>query len=117
MTLYTQVVLPGGPTAVKIGNPPCVEVVCEKKMGTKAITRVSGLESYGIDPTALAKELRTACASSTTVDPVLGKKDVQMVSVQGHQIAILTKLLAQHKLPERLMSIVDKSGRAKAKKQ
>ncbi|KAJ2497874.1 hypothetical protein IWW47_003557 [Coemansia sp. RSA 2052] len=115
MTLYTQVVLPGGPTAVKIGNPPCAEVVCEKKMGTKAVTRVSGLEPYGIDPSALAKELRTVCASSTTVDPILGKKGAQMVSVQGHHIAVLTKLLEQHRLPERLISIADKSGRAKAK--
>ncbi|KAJ2741979.1 hypothetical protein GGI20_004812 [Coemansia sp. BCRC 34301] len=115
MMLYTQVVMPGGLTPVKIGNPPCVEVVCEKKMGTKVVTRVSGLEPYGIDPSVLAKELRTVCASSTTVDPVLGKKGAQMVSVQGHHITVLNKLLEQHRLPERLISIVDKSGRAKAK--
>ncbi|KAJ2489323.1 hypothetical protein IWW37_004060 [Coemansia sp. RSA 2050] len=117
MTLYTQVVLPGGPTAVKIGNPPCAEIVCEKKMGSKVITRVSGLEPYGIDPQTLAKELRTACASSTTVDAIPGKKNAQMVIVQGHQIAALTRLLEQHRLPARLISVVDKSGRAKAKKQ
>ncbi|KAJ2063820.1 hypothetical protein GGI17_001452 [Coemansia sp. S146] len=116
MTLYTQVVLPGGPTPVKIGNPPCAEIVCEKKMGSKAITRVSGLEPYGIDPSSLAKELRTACASSTTVDAIPGKKSAQMVLVQGHHIVTLTKLLEQHRLPVRLISVVDKSGRAKAKK-
>ncbi|KAJ2071915.1 hypothetical protein GGH13_003040 [Coemansia sp. S155-1] len=116
MTLYTQVVLPGGPTPVKIGNPPCAEIVCEKKMGNKAITRVSGLEPYGIDPSILAKELRIACASSTTVDAIPGKKNAQMVLVQGHHIATLTKLLEQHRLPARLVSVVDKSGRAKAKK-
>ncbi|KAJ2780467.1 hypothetical protein GGI18_003817, partial [Coemansia linderi] len=116
MTLYTQVVLPGGPTPVKIGNPPCAEIVCEKKMGSKVITRVSGLEPYGIDPLVLAKELRTACASSTTVDAIPGKKNAQVVIVQGHHIVTLTKLLEQHRLPARLISAVDKSGRAKAKK-
>ncbi|KAJ2458468.1 hypothetical protein GGI02_006005, partial [Coemansia sp. RSA 2322] len=88
-----------------------------KKMGSKVITRVSGLEAYGIDPLSVAKELRTACASSTTVEPIPGKKGVQSVLVQGHHITALTKLLEKNRLPSRLVNIVDKPGKAKTKKQ
>ncbi|KAJ2607578.1 hypothetical protein H4S08_004771 [Coemansia sp. RSA 1365] len=116
MTLYTQLLVPGRPPVVKIGRLPVVDVICEKKMGNKVITRVVGLETYAIDPTAIAKELRITCASSTTTDPVPGKKECYAVIVQGHQVSAVSKLLDRHGLPLELLQISDKSGKAKTKK-
>ncbi|PIA12675.1 hypothetical protein COEREDRAFT_78698 [Coemansia reversa NRRL 1564] len=116
MTLYTQLLVPGRPPAVKIGRSPVVDVICEKKMGNKVITRIVGLETYAIDPTAIAKELRIKCASSTTTDPVPGKKECYAVIVQGHQVNTVSKLLERHGLPLELLQIMDKSGKAKTKK-
>ncbi|KAJ1772909.1 (ABC) transporter [Coemansia sp. RSA 1843] len=114
MTLYTQVTVPGKEAMLKIGNPPTVDIVCEKKMGNKVVTRVIGLEAYGVDPADIAKELKTICASSTTVDPVPGKKNAHSVLVQGHQVVAITKLLAMRcKLPQQLLTVVDKTGKSK----
>ncbi|KAJ2076676.1 hypothetical protein H4R24_005568 [Coemansia sp. RSA 988] len=116
MTLYTQLLIPGRPPTVKIGRPPVVDIICEKKMGNKVTTRVVGLETYAIDPVAIAKELRITCASSTTTDPVPGKKGTYAVIVQGYQVNAVSKLLEKHGLPEELLQLTDKSGKAKAKK-
>ncbi|KAJ2516694.1 hypothetical protein H4217_004429 [Coemansia sp. RSA 1939] len=117
MTLYTRVTVPGKEAKLRTGNPPTVDIICEKKMGNKVVTRVIGLEAYGIDPAEIAKELRTLCASSTTIDPVPGKKNEHSVLVQGHQVSAVTKLLdSRCKLPERLLTVVDKTGKAKKAK-
>ncbi|KAJ1835071.1 hypothetical protein LPJ63_001429 [Coemansia sp. RSA 2711] len=113
MTLYTRLDIPGRAPTTRIGRPPTVDVVCEKKMGNKVVTRALGLEAYGVDPAAVAKELRVACASSTSVDPVPGKKTVAVL-VQGHQVKALARLLEkQHGLPADLIKVTDKSGKAK----
>ncbi|KAJ2525184.1 hypothetical protein GGI11_000217, partial [Coemansia sp. RSA 2049] len=117
MTLYTRVTVPGKEAKLRTGNPPTVDIICEKKMGNKVVTRVIGLEAYGIDPAEIAKELRTLCASSTTIDPVPGKKNEHSVLVQGHQVSAVIKLLdSRCKLPERLLTVVDKTGKAKKAK-
>ncbi|KAJ2549354.1 hypothetical protein EV175_004481 [Coemansia sp. RSA 1933] len=114
MTLYTQVSVPGRETIIKIGNPPTVDIICEKKMGNKIVTRIIGLEAYGIDPAEIAKELRTVCASSTAVDPVPGKKNAYSVLVQGHQVPAVTKVLDKRcRLPQQLLTVVDRTGKAK----
>ncbi|KAJ1822944.1 hypothetical protein LPJ56_000472 [Coemansia sp. RSA 2599] len=116
MTLYTQVVVPGkAPAAPKIGRPTAVEIVCEKKMGTKVLTRIAGLEAYEIDPAALAKDLKTMCASSTGVDPVPGKKNALSVHVQGHQVSAVIRLLEKKGLPSQLVKVADKTGKAPKK--
>ncbi|KAJ1796975.1 hypothetical protein LPJ59_003421 [Coemansia sp. RSA 2399] len=114
MILYTQVSVPGKEAVLRIGKPPTVDIVCERKMGNKVVTRVIGLEAYGIDPAEIAKELRTACASSTAVDPVPGKKNAHSVLVQGHQVPAVTKILDKRcKLPQQLLTVLDKTGKAK----
>ncbi|KAJ2712456.1 hypothetical protein H4R19_002742, partial [Coemansia spiralis] len=115
MTLFTQLSIPGKAPSVRPGPPPSVDIVCERRTGNKVVTRAVGLEAYGIDPTNVAKELRTMCASSTAVDPVPGKKDAQAVLVQGHHVVALTKLLAKHGLPAELLRVTDKSGKTPKK--
>ncbi|KAJ2769721.1 hypothetical protein IWQ56_002438 [Coemansia nantahalensis] len=115
MTLYTRLSIPEKVPVTRPGPPPSVDVVCERRMGNKVVTRALGLEAYGIDPAEVAKELRTMCASSTAVDPVPGKKGAQAALVQGHHVAALTKLLARHGLPAELIRVTDKSGKAPKK--
>ncbi|KAJ2659407.1 hypothetical protein IW148_004238 [Coemansia sp. RSA 1199] len=112
MTLCTRLTIPGSPSVVRQGRPPFVDILCEKKMGNKVVTRAIGLEVYGVDPAMLAKELRVACASSTSVDPIPGKKTVSVL-VQGHQVKIMTKLLHARGLPADLLKVTDKSGKSK----
>ncbi|KAJ2239380.1 hypothetical protein GGH98_006255 [Coemansia sp. RSA 454] len=112
MILCTRLTVPGNPPVVRQGRPPTIDIVCEKKMGNKVVTRVMGLEVYGVDPASLAKELRVACASSTSVDPVPGKKTVSVL-VQGHQVKIMTRLLNDRGVPTDLLKVTDKSGKAK----
>ncbi|KAJ2630922.1 hypothetical protein H4R22_002330 [Coemansia sp. RSA 1290] len=113
MTLYTQLELPNATPIIKLGYPPKVDIVCEKKMGNKVVTRTAGLEVYGVDPANMAKELRTMCASSTTLDPVPGKKNAMSVLVQGHQVKSVTKLLEKHGLSADLLKVTDRSGKSK----
>ncbi|KAJ2156202.1 hypothetical protein GGF46_005353 [Coemansia sp. RSA 552] len=113
MTLYTKLSLPGKTPTIRMGKAPVVDIACERKMGNKVVTRTVGLEAYGIDPAAVAKELRKICASSTTVDPIPGKKGMQAVVVQGHQISAVSKLLEKHGLPSDVLKSTDKSGKAK----
>ncbi|KAJ2450154.1 hypothetical protein EV183_004468 [Coemansia sp. RSA 2336] len=113
MTLYTQLELPNASPTIKLGYPPKIDIVCEKKMGNKVVTRTAGLEVYGIDSANMAKELRTMCASSTTLDPVPGKKNAMSVLVQGHQVKSVTKLLEKHGLSADLLKVTDRSGKSK----
>ncbi|KAJ2852365.1 hypothetical protein IWW36_000252 [Coemansia brasiliensis] len=113
MTLYTQLELPNTTPTIKLGYPSKIDIVCEKKMGNKVVTRAAGLEVYGIDPANMAKELRTMCASSTTLDPVPGKKNAMSVLVQGHQVKAVTKLLEKHGLSADMLKVTDRSGKSK----
>ncbi|KAJ1963173.1 hypothetical protein GGI12_002208 [Dipsacomyces acuminosporus] len=115
MSLYTQILIPGREPATTPGNPPMVEITCEKKMGNKVVTKTAGLEKYDIDPNAIAKELRTICASSTAVDPIPGKKGMQSVLVQGHHASAVTRLLEKHGLPPKLVNVTDKTSKPKKK--
>ena len=58
----------------------------EKRQGRKYITRVRGVEVYGIDPEALADALKTRFAASTTVmeaDGVKANLNVHDITIQG----------------------------------
>lgn len=117
LVLYTQVQIPGqSASPVKAGSPALVNILCEKKMGNKVVTRVTGLELYDIDPAAIAKELKTSCATSTSSDPIPGKKNAYQVFVQGHHSSAVCKLLEKWGLPMQLVSVVDKSGKGKKNK-
>ncbi|KAJ2782181.1 hypothetical protein H4R18_002447 [Coemansia javaensis] len=115
MAVHTRVSIPGRAPAVRPGPPACVDIVCERRAGNKVVTRAVGLEGYGIDPAAVARELRTACASSTAVDAVPGKKGAQAALVQGHHVKTVARLLAGYGLPAELLRVTDKSGKAPKK--
>ncbi|MBA0852192.1 hypothetical protein Goshw_002269, partial [Gossypium schwendimanii] len=57
----------GGESVVRKGVLKTVQIVTERRQGNKKVTKVSGLETFLIDPEALASELQKKFACSTTV--------------------------------------------------
>jgi hypothetical protein len=49
----------------------------ERRGGNKSVTRIKGLETYGVNPTNVAKELRKSFAASTTVNDIPGTKSAK----------------------------------------
>ena len=74
----------------------------EKRQGRKTITRLTGMELFGIDPEILASELKIMCASSTTVSPVVGVKSSQPqveVMIQGSKLKEVCQSLTKYGIP------------------
>ncbi|MBA0827353.1 hypothetical protein Goarm_012138, partial [Gossypium armourianum] len=57
----------GGESVVRKGVLKTVQIMTERRQGNKKVTKVSGLETFLIDPEALASELQKKFACSTTV--------------------------------------------------
>lgn len=98
----------------KSGKPPRVQILLEKRQGKKTVTRVWNLEPFGVVPGELADELSKACASSTSVNPVVGvsPKDPKFeVMVQGNQKAAVEKALQSRGVEGRWIETVDKTGK------
>lgn len=62
-----HVVTRGSESIVRKGALKTIQIMTERRQGNKKVTRFSGLESFLIDPEALASELQKKFASSTTV--------------------------------------------------
>ena len=78
------------------GHGPKIHIVLETRSGNKTVTKVSGVEAFHIAPQTLASELQRTCASSTSVDQLVGsspKNPVQEIMVQGPQQNAVIKAL------------------------
>lgn len=96
----------------KAGASPKIHITLETRAGNKTMTRVSGLEAYFIPPQPLADELRKACASSTSVDKLVGsspKNPVMEVSVQGPQKDAVIKALEKRGVNRNWVDFADKT--------
>ena len=94
----------------KTGPPPKVAVVIEKRTGTKTVTRVGNVESFGINPDLLASDLQKKCASSTSVGQLVGGKPGMMeVLVQGDQREVVEKEMGRRGVDRRWIEVVDKT--------
>jgi len=94
----------------KSGPPPKVSVVIEKRTGTKTVTKVGGVEVFGINPDLLASDLQKKCASSTSVGQLMGGKPGMMeVLVQGDQRDVVEKELGRRGVDRRWIDVVDKT--------
>lgn len=79
------------------GKPPEVSFEVSMRQGKKYITRLRGLEEYGVDATEFSKEVakRFACAAAIDTEPkggALKKGHVELV-FQGHLVDELRALL------------------------
>lgn len=75
------------------GNPPSVRILVEQIRGRKkTMTRVSGLETYYIEPEQFAGMVRVKCSGSTTVTE---SAEGYVVSVQGSHERTVEELLVK----------------------
>ncbi|KAF2810642.1 RNA binding protein-like protein Ligatin/Tma64 [Mytilinidion resinicola] len=100
----------------KAGAPPKIQIVLETRTGSKTVTKVHGIEPFFIQPQALADELRKACASSTSVDKLMGsspKNPVMEILAQGPQKDAVFKALERRGVLRGWVEVVDKTKKKK----
>lgn len=98
----------------KSGPPPHVNIVLEKRTGTKVVTRISGLEVFGINPHLLGPELQKKCAGSASVGQLVGGKPGMLeVLVQGDQREIVEKEVGRRGVDKRWVNVDDKTKKKK----
>lgn len=97
----------------KAGAPPKILVVLDTRQGKKTVTRVSGVEPFGVDPKAMADELQRTCAGSASVSQLMGsspKHPVMEITVQGPQQKAVGAYLEKRGVGARFVNVVDKTG-------
>jgi translation initiation factor 2D len=98
---YALVEMPGSNiTKLAKGSPPKIEIEVSMRQSRKFVTRVRGLEDYGIDATYFSKDVAKRLACSATVEttatngrPALHKNHVELV-FQGNIAEEIEALLA-----------------------
>ena len=96
----------------KAGHSPKVHIVLETRSGNKTMTKLSGVEVFHINPQALAEELQKACASSTSVNQLVGsspKNPVQEILVQGPQKEAVIRSLEKRGVNRHWVEVQDKT--------
>lgn len=96
----------------KPGNAPKIQIILETRSGNKTVTKLSGVEVFHINPQPLAEELQRACASSTSVNQLVGnspKNPVQEIMVQGPQKDAVVKALEKRGVNRHWIEVLDKT--------
>ncbi len=96
----------------KSGKAPKVQIIQETRSGNKTVTKVSGVEAFYINPQPLADELQKACASSTSVNQLVGsspRNPIQEIMVQGPQRDVVIKALEKRGVNRHWIEVVDKT--------
>jgi len=103
----------GQPT-VREGNvqPILVNIV---RRHDHTITYISGFETFCLDADSLAEKLKTACASSTAVQPNFRDSSLKQVMVQGQHVQFIVECLADKGIHEQWIKVINRTG-AKLKK-
>lgn len=98
----------------KAGSPPKVSVVIERRASNKTVTKVSGIEVFGIIPTFLAEDLQKKCASSTSVAQAVGSvKGLMEIMIQGDQRKAVDTALEKRGVKAQWVDVVDKTKKKK----
>jgi translation initiation factor 2D len=66
MQPFHSIKLPGKEEVLRKGQPKPVEITQEIRQGRKTVTKITGVEGFGLEIEELTKELTKLCASSTT---------------------------------------------------
>ncbi|KAI8989353.1 hypothetical protein BDB01DRAFT_718788 [Pilobolus umbonatus] len=118
MQPFHTVKLPGKEPVFRKGSPKAIEITQEVRQGRKTVTKVTGVEGFGLEVEEIAKELTRLCASSATFNPIHGvspKNPLYEIMVQGPQIKNVTGLLLSKSVPKRYIDVIDKTGKQKKK--
>jgi translation initiation factor 2D len=141
MQPFHLVTLPGKDPILKKGAPKTIEVLQEIRQGRKTVTKLTGMESFGLEIDDLCKELTKLCASSATrkssspSTPCLSSNDVSLIllldnqihgtspkaplyeiMVQGPQIKHVSELLLRKGVPKKFIMVNDKTAKGKGRK-
>ncbi|KAJ3212823.1 Eukaryotic translation initiation factor 2D [Dinochytrium kinnereticum] len=94
---FHRIAIPGLEAVIRKGTPKPINITVEIRQGRKTVTRITGVETYGIDPEILASELKVLCASSTTVSPLPSKTSTPLfeVMIQGSKVREVCGCLAE----------------------
>ena len=105
---YYRITYPNGEISkAKSGTPPKISIATSKQ-GSKAVTRVIGLEAFGIDPKALAEELQRTCGRGATARQGTGlKPGLLEVQVQGSIYESIKKVVMEKGVPEKFFTVTD----------
>ena len=96
----------------KAGHAPKINITLETRSGNKMVTKFSGVEVFHVNPQPLAEELQKACASSTSVNQLVGsspKNPVQEILVQGPQKDAVIRALEKRGVNRHWIEVVDKT--------
>lgn len=94
-----------------------IDIQTATRTGNKKVTLVSNLEIYGVDVGEFAKECQRGVAASTTINPLQGRKGVQL-QIQGNQVRFISQLLHdKYKVPIANMRGLDKAPKVKGQKK
>ncbi|KNC86142.1 hypothetical protein SARC_01711 [Sphaeroforma arctica JP610] len=115
---YHQVTAADGSTTIRKGAFKPIEIIIEKRMGTKMVTLIRNLKPFEIPLATFVKEISNVMASSATVQPSPSAAGgEQEILVQGNASTQAVKLLSEnYGVDKKHVSIVNKSG-AKGKKK
>ncbi|GLU16289.1 hypothetical protein SLE2022_327280 [Rubroshorea leprosula] len=104
-----HIVTRGTESVVRKGALKAIQIVTERRQGNKKVTKVSSLETFLMDPEAIASELQKKFACSTTVAELPGKKGLEVI-IQGGVIDDVAKhLIEQYGIPKRYIEVLDKT--------
>ncbi|KAK6330506.1 hypothetical protein TWF696_003395 [Orbilia brochopaga] len=97
---YYSMVLPSGEESKpRAGQPPKVVITLESRQGRKTVTRVKGMETFGVDAGKFMEELKSVAASSVTKGPIEGggkaAEGMVEVMVQGDKTSEVERLLVK----------------------
>ena len=68
----------------------------ETRSGNKKVTLVTNLETYGVNPSDLGKEIRVQAAASTSVSAAPGQKPgLKQLLIQGNQVNLVVAILTE----------------------
>ncbi|KAF3917170.1 Ligatin [Dactylellina cionopaga] len=95
---YYRIISPSGEESKpRAGQPPKVVLTLESRQGKKTVTRVKGMEVFGVDVGKFMDELKAVAASSVTKAAVEGggkaAEGMVEVMVQGDKSAEVERLL------------------------
>ncbi|CAO3615572.1 unnamed protein product [Cunninghamella echinulata] len=114
MQPFHLVTLPNKEPVLKKGNPKSINVIQEIRQGRKTVTKMTGMEAFGLEIDDLCKELTKLCASSATSNQIHGtspKAPLYEIMVQGPQIKNISELLQKKGIPKKFVSVDDKTSK------
>ncbi|KAF3924140.1 Ligatin [Arthrobotrys entomopaga] len=114
---YTVISPSGEESKPKAGQPPKVVITLESRQGKKVVTRVRGMEVFGVDVGKFMDDLKSVAASSVTKGPIEGggkaAEGMVEVMVQGDKSGEVEKILVKAGIRKAYLTVDNKLKKKK----